>query len=265
MVMINDRMYERVSEEPLQDKRAQNSLTGHLFYAWTMLAAAVLLLLGGLPALVLGVILKRPGIISLAARRGVRLWLKVSGMKVVVRGKEHLDSDRAYLFVSNHRSYLDTVTLFSYTGRKMGMIAKKELFKVPILGQGMGHINILAIDRSKLERAIKTLRHASELLKSGVSLGVFAEGTRALPGQMLPFKKGPFKMAMEVSAPIVPVAIKNTDRLMGKGTGVAIPGVIEMVLLPVVETDWVKTDEDLKALMKMVQKRVGDELGVALP
>lgn len=189
------------------------------------------------------------------------MWLLLSGMKVTVRGLEHLDSAQCYVLISNHRSYLDTATLFCFIGRRIGLLSKKEVLKVPILGYGMGYVNVMAIDRSNRERAIETIRAATARMQSGVSFGVFAEGTRAQPGQLLPFKKGAFYMAIEAGVPIVPVAIKNTDVLMGKGTGVAQPGTIEMVLLEPLPTTGLSTDEDVEQLVERVHKLVAEELG----
>ncbi len=151
-------------------------------------------------------------------------------------GLENLKAGENYVFISNHRSYLDTATLFAYTTRRIGLVAKKELLKAPILGQGMGFVNIIAIDRTNPERARRSMERAREVIADGYSFGVFAEGTRAMPGELLPFKKGAFHLALQTNSAIVPVAIKNTDCMMGKKTGVAYPGVIEMVLLSPIET-----------------------------
>ena len=144
----------------------------------------------------------------------------------------------------------------------MGAIAKKELLKAPILGYAMGFVNVIAIDRSNRERAVETIKIATDRLRSGISFMVCPEGTRAQPGEMLPFKKGAFHMAVQAGVPIVPIALKNSDALMGKGTGEAWPGMIEMVMMPPVETSWVKTDEDLDALVKQVQETIMRELGI---
>lgn len=170
------------------------------------------------------------------ARWGADLWLSACGAKVEVSGLEHLPDGESFVFISNHRSYLDTATLFFYAGRKMGLVAKKELLKVPVLGQGMHYVNIFAIDRSNPERARKSMEKARKVMESGSSFGVFAEGTRAMPGELLPFKKGAFHLAMQTNSRIVPVAIRNTDWMMGKKQGVAYPGIIEMVLSPPIET-----------------------------
>jgi 1-acyl-sn-glycerol-3-phosphate acyltransferase len=194
---------------------------------------------------------------------GARNWLRLSGVKVHVSGGEHLDANQTYVFISNHRSYLDTATLFVYTGRRLGLLAKKELLGVPILGYGMGFVNVMAIDRSNSERARQTVEAATERIRSGISFGVFAEGTRAKPGEFLPFKKGAFYMAAQAGVPIVPVAIKNTDYLMGKGTGEARAGIIEMVMRPPVPTTGCATDEDVKRLVNRVQEIIRQELNAA--
>jgi 1-acyl-sn-glycerol-3-phosphate acyltransferase len=183
-------------------------------------------------------------------------------MRVRVTGSEYVDANQTYVFISNHRSYLDTATLFAYAGPRLGVLAKKELLKVPILGYGMGYVNVMAIDRSNRERALQTTEAATARIRSGRSFGVFAEGTRARPGDFLPFKKGAFYMAAQAGVPIVPVAMKNTDYLMGKGTGEARSGTIEMIILPPISTAGVSSDEEVKQLLQRVHTMIGNELGL---
>jgi 1-acyl-sn-glycerol-3-phosphate acyltransferase len=225
-----------------------------------MTAAGLLLLVFGPPALLVSYLANRRHWVYPWALFGARNWLRMSGVKVRVRGLELLDPRQSYVFVANHRSFLDTAALFFHLRRRIGIIAKKELLKVPILGYGMSYVNILAIDRSNRARAVQTMKAATDRLKRGISFGVFAEGTRARPGQLLPFKKGAFYMAVEAGVPVVPVAIKNTDVLMGKGTGVARPGTIELVVLPPVPTDGLSTDEDIKRLAERTNRLVAEEL-----
>lgn len=235
-----------------------------LHYWWSLLVAAMLLLILAPPVLLVARLTGKHDLVYPWALFGARNWLRLSGAKVHVSGREHLESNETYVFISNHRSYLDTATLFVYTGRRLGLLAKKELLGVPILGFGMGFVNIMAIDRSNSERARQTVAAATERIRSGISFGVFAEGTRAKPGEFLPFKKGAFYMAAQAGVPIVPVAIKNTDHLMGKGTGEARAGTIEMVMLPPIATTGSSTDEQVNRLVNRVHALIGAELG-ALP
>lgn len=128
------------------------------------------------------------------------------------------------------------------------------------MGVGMGYVNVIAIDRSNPEKARQSMKKAKEVLEDGYSFGVFAEGTRAMPNELLPFKKGAFHLAIQTEAPVVPVAIKNTDWMMGKKQGVAYPGVIEMVLLPPIETKGLKADNDLMDLLRNVRFKITEEL-----
>jgi 1-acyl-sn-glycerol-3-phosphate acyltransferase len=231
-----------------------------LHYWWSLFLAAALLLVFAPPVLFVAWLTRNHELVYPWAFFGARNWLRLSGMKVHVRGAENVDENQTYVFISNHRSYLDTATLFVYTGQRIGVLAKKELLKVPILGYGMGYVNVMAIDRSNRERALQTTEAATARIRSGRSFGVFAEGTRARPGEFLPFKKGAFYMAAHAGVPIVPIAIKNTDDLMGKGRGEARSGTIEMVILPPVSTAGVSSDEDVKRLVQRVHTLIGNEL-----
>src|SRR6266436_2222668 len=237
-------------------------IIGKLLFCWSWFVAGALLLIFTPPVLLIGSLANRQNWIYWWAEWGARTWLRLTGVKVKVAGKEHLDPKQTYVFVANHWSYLDAAPLFAFTGRRMGMVAKKELLKAPILGYGMGFVNVIAIDRSNRERAVESIQEATWRLRSGISFGVCPEGTRARPGEMLPFKKGAFHMAVQAGVPVVPMAIRNSDRLMGRGTGEAWPGTIEMVLLPPVETSWVSSDDDLRKLVEQVQGMIMKELGV---
>jgi len=125
---------------------------------------------------------------------------------------------------------------------------------------GMGFVNVMAIDRSNRESAIRTTEAAAQRIKSGVSFAVFVEGTRALPGELLPFKKGAFYMARQAGVPVVPVAIRNSDVLMGKGTGEARCGTIEMVFMKPIETVDRVTDKDIEQLIAESRQMIKKEL-----
>lgn len=237
----------------------KSRIAGKLRYWWSWFVAGVLLLFVATPALIFLWLLNRRIWLYPLALWGARVWLAACGARVKVIGLEHLDPDTSYVFASNHRSYLDTAALFRYAGKRMGLVAKKELLKAPVLGQGMGFVNIIAIDRTNPERAVQSMEKAREVMNNGYSFGVFVEGTRAMPGELLPFKKGAFHLALQTGAPIVPVAIKNTDWMMGKRTGVAYSGEIEMVLLPPIETVG-KTAGDVMELLIEARKAIANEL-----
>ena len=232
-----------------------------LHYWWSLFAAGALLAICGPPILLYAWLVNKHDLVYPWALFGARNWLRLSGVRVEVGGLELLDPKQTYVFVSNHRSYLDTAAMFVFTGRRIGLLAKKELLKVPVLGVGMGFVNVMAIDRTNRESAIRTTEAAAKRIQSGVSFAVFVEGTRARPGELLPFKKGAFYMARQAGVPVVPVAIRNSDVLMGKGTGEARAGTLEMVMLPPVGTSAIETDEDMNRLIAAVRASIAAELG----
>ncbi len=234
-----------------------------LHYWWSLFVAGALLGILGPPIITLAWLLGKHDLVYPVALFGASTWLRLSGVKIKVRGLELLKPEQAYVLVSNHRSYLDTATLFYYTGRRIGLLAKKELLKVPVLGVGMGFVNVMAIDRRNRESAIRTTKAAAKRIQSGITFAVFVEGTRAKPGELLPFKKGAFYMARQAGVPVVPVAIKNSDVLMGKGTGEARSGTIEMVLMEPVETKNIETDQDMSDFVERIRNRIAEELEIS--
>ena len=229
---------------------------GKIRYWWCWFVAAVLLLVLGIPSLLFVWLINRRLWLYPVALFGAEAWLKLCGAKVRVSGLENLIDGEQYVFISNHRSYLDTAALFRYAGRRIGIVAKKELLKVPVMGQGMGFVNVIAIDRSNPERAKESMDKARRVIETGYSFGVFAEGTRALPGELLPFKKGAFHLALQTGARIIPVVFENTDVMMGKKSGVMFPGTIEMRLLPPIETE----GRDVTVLLTETREAIADEL-----
>lgn len=256
-------MEETAAIEKTKDDESSTSrprLIRRLHYWWSLFVAGALLGALGPPIIIIAWLLKKHDLVYPVALFGARAWLLLSGVRIKVRGLELLDPKQTYVFVSNHRSYLDTATLFIYTGRRIGLLAKKELLKVPVLGVGMGFVNVMAIDRRNRESAIQTADAAVRRIQSGVSFAVFVEGTRAKPGELLPFKKGAFYMAMQAGVPVVPVALRNSDVLMGKGTGEARSGTIEMVIMSPVSTEGLSTDQDINNLIAGVRQSIESAL-----
>lgn len=235
-------------------------LFGKLRYWWCWFVVSIVLLVVAPPAIIFYRFKKKRDGYFKVCDFGARVWLWSCGVKVKVKGYENLEKGRQYVFVCNHRSYLDTASLYAHAGRRVGLVAKKELLKAPIFGYGLRIANIIAIDRSNPKRARESMDKAREIMSDNYSFGVFAEGTRAMPGELLPFKKGAIHLALQTNAPIIPVAFRNTDKLMGKKTGVAFPGTVEMVLLPPIETAGKTAKDDLMKLMNKTREAIALEL-----
>ncbi len=244
---------------PVKDVR-KSSIAGKLRYWWSLGFVGFLLLFIALPAMTILQIFNRRMQLYPLCVWGSKLWIRASGAKVVVSGGENIEQGKSYIFIANHHSYLDTTALFAYVPIPIALIAKKEVLKVPVLGRGMSFINFVAIDRSNPQKALQTMDNVRKIIESGYSFGIFGEGTRGMPGELLPFKKGPFHLALQTGAAIVPVCIKNTDYLMGKKTGVANAGIMDIVLLPPVEVGTSSDNASLAELMRKTREAIAFEL-----
>ena len=141
------------------------------------------------------------------------MWL--SGVKLTVIGQENIPTDRAVLYIGNHRSIFDTIIGYTLVPGISGYISKIELKKVPLLSSWMKLIRCLFLDRNDTRQGLKVILAAIAQVKSGVSMWVFPEGTRgpAPDGKMLPFKEGSLKIAEKSGCPVVPLAIVGSDQV----------------------------------------------------
>jgi 1-acyl-sn-glycerol-3-phosphate acyltransferase len=187
------------------------------------------------------------------ARAGVR----IAGVRTKMVGYEQLDLSRKYIFMSNHVSNLDPPLLIPRLPFRVTVMVKKELFRIPLLGPAMRLANFVPIDRRNREAAIAGVREAEETVRSGLHMAVFPEGTRSRDGRLLPFKKGPFYLALETCLPIVPITILGTEVLLPKGKVLARPGEVTVIFHPPVDP---KDHPDREDLMQVVRDAVASAL-----
>lgn len=136
-------------------------------------------------------------------------------MRLEVVGREGVSADRSYVFMSNHQSHIDIPVLYATVPvRRLRMVAKKELFDVPVFGRAMRVAGFVEIDRQNREQAVDSLRRAGEQIAAGTSVWIAPEGSRSRDGYVGPLKKGGFHLARETGTPIVPVAISGTYRVL---------------------------------------------------
>jgi 1-acyl-sn-glycerol-3-phosphate acyltransferase len=147
------------------------------------------------------------------AFRGVLL----AGVKVETEGLDRLDPASNYIFMANHVSNIDPPILVPLIPRRTSVLVKRELFGIPILGYAMRLGDLVAVDRANREAAVDSVRRAVEVLKRGLNMVIFPEGTRSRDGRLLPFKKGPFYLAIDSGVSVVPVSMVNTFQIWPKG------------------------------------------------
>jgi 1-acyl-sn-glycerol-3-phosphate acyltransferase len=141
-----------------------------------------------------------------------------AGMDLQIEGRDNMRPGETYLVMSNHQSLYDIPVLFQVIGPNIRMITKEELFRVPIFGKALAAGGFISIDRSDRHAAIRSLVRARELLADGTHVWIAPEGTRSRTGELLPFKKGAFYLALEAGLSILPVTLKGTrDALTAKG------------------------------------------------
>jgi len=169
-----------------------------------------------------------------------RIWSKsilfVSGIEVFVAGLANIDTSKSYIYMSNHRSNFDIPVLLGCLPIQFRWLAKAELFKIPIFGRAMQGAGYVKIDRTNRESAFKSIDEVAAKMKNGVSVMIFPEGTRSQDGNLKPFKKGGFVMAVDTGAPIVPVILRGTRSIMAKGSWRINPGKVTLSIEKPIDT-----------------------------
>jgi 1-acyl-sn-glycerol-3-phosphate acyltransferase len=190
------------------------------------------------------------------ARTQARNLARLCGVRVHVRGAEHLGAG-PYIFTPNHQSNFDIAALLGYLPGNNRFATKRELFSEPILGTVLRTMGMIPIDRDNPGESIRRLNKPNE---EGFSVIIFPEGTRSNDGRLLPFRKGAFVAAIHNGLPIVPVVCKGTSHIMPKGRYLSIvPGEAEIVVLPPIPTTGM-TYDDRESLRDLVRQRIEEEL-----
>lgn len=142
--------------------------------------------------------------------------LFIAGTKTTIIGIENIPKDEAVLFVGNHRSLFDVVIAYTLMPGLTGFIGKKELSKVPFLNIWMKFVNCLFLDRNNIREGMKTMLTGMDMVREGISMTIFPEGTRSESDKMLPFKEGSLKIAEKTGCKIIPMVQNNTEACFEK-------------------------------------------------
>jgi 1-acyl-sn-glycerol-3-phosphate acyltransferase len=166
---------------------------------------------------------------------GCRNGVRLAGVRVQTVGLDKLDPARTYIFMSNHVSNLDPPIITPLIPKRTSVMMKKELLSYPILGRAMRMGSMVPVDRGNRNAGIESVRIAKQVVQQGLNMTIYVEGHRSFDGKLLPFKKGPFYLAMECGVPVVPITILGTHYLMPKGRFAIRPGTATVIFHPPIE------------------------------
>jgi 1-acyl-sn-glycerol-3-phosphate acyltransferase len=213
----------------------------------------------GIPLLIFTVIFRNSTALYWAGVRGTMFFVRAVGVEVKIVGRERIPPG-ACLFVANHTSSADAPAVVGAIPRRIAILLKKSLFKVPIVGQAFTLAHFIPVDRSQHDAAVAALEKATEALRAGHSFLIYPEGTRSDDGRLQRFKKGAAVMAIRAGVPIVPMACSGAHRIMEKRSLVIHPGTILVEFLEPIDASKYTVEQREELL-----QRVHDEMAAGLP
>lgn len=188
------------------------------------------------------------------------LWARVNALgslsRVKVSGRENVDPGQSYVIVANHRSHFDILAVYGWLGIDFRWVMKQELRKVPALGIACEKLGHVFVDRSNPQKARDSIEKAKDEIRNGTSIFFFPEGTRTDRRQMLPFKRGAFKLAKELDLPILPITINGSGKILPTKTLNLMPGMVDIVIHQPIDS----RDLDEQELAQLARDRIASEL-----
>jgi 1-acyl-sn-glycerol-3-phosphate acyltransferase len=216
------------------------------------------ILLAGLPLILWSALTHSIRAMYRTAMRGFRMAFWLAGIRVRAEGLENIPPG-VCIFAINHVSNIDPPVAALAIPRRISVLAKKEVFRIPLVGRALRLADVISVDRADREAAVASVADAVAHLQAGLSFMVFPEGTRSPDGRLMPFKRGAFLMAMQAAVPVVPVSLCGSQKVLPKGAWIIRPGEIVVRFGQPVEATAYSADQRMDFLRE-VQNRVADGL-----
>jgi 1-acyl-sn-glycerol-3-phosphate acyltransferase len=220
----------------------------------TALVFIVYILFVGVPLVLWSILVGNVKLLYPATMVGFRMVFRLAGIRLRVEGLENVPPE-ACIFASNHVSNLDPMAIAALAPRRISVLAKKELFKVPVVSKALLLGKVIPVDRSSRESAVSSVEKAIAYLRGGLSFLVFPEGTRSTDGRLREFRKGTFLMAIRAGVHIVPVSVAGSQHSQKKGEWQLHPGEITVRFGPAISARGCHLDAK-DALIQEVHARV---------
>jgi len=228
----------------------------------TAVVVSIYVLLLGPPTLLWTLVTRNPRLIYAAGGLGVRIGFLLAGITVRVAGQEHIQSGRAAVYAANHSSNVEPPAVFIALRRlfpNVRVLYKAELRRLPVLVWVFDAAGFVPIDRANRSQSFPAVDAAAVALRHGASFLIFPEGTRSRTGELLPFKKGGFVMAIGGQAPIVPVSVSGGRAAMRKGSPLIWPVTVTVTFGAPILTSGL-TVEDRDTLIARTREAIASNL-----
>lgn len=188
------------------------------------------------------------------------LWARINALsslsRVKVSGRQHVDPHQSYVIVANHRSHFDILAVYGWLGIDFRWVMKQELRKVPALGIACEKLGHVFVDRSDSDKARASIEQVKAEIREGTSIFFFPEGTRTEGVQMLPFKRGAFKLAKELGLPVLPITINGSGKVLPARSLNLMPGNVELIIHEPIPS----ADADEQELSCLARDRIASHL-----
>lgn len=223
--------------------------------------AVLATLIGGLLAVPLAMLVSPRFANLYVAVAWCHVLTRLAPVRVIVEGMEHVDREQSYVVVANHQSQFDIPVIYGHCGLDLRWVMKAELRKLPFIASGCRAIGHIFVDRSDPDQARTAINAAVKRLKPGTGLLFFAEGTRSRSGQLLNFKKGAFRVAIDQQMPVLPMTVIGTRDVMPADSIRIRPGTVRLRIHPPIETTGMSV-QDLGSLRDRVREVIASGLEV---